>query len=122
MRMMIMMIMRMKHTNQIHAPLPAVVPSCEPVPLCLPQHLLVALPAEPVCLVLERGCSYFALPFSARQGLWEANLPLVTVGVDIVPRPVLGQGDYDGFSSPRPRAELSRHGQTGHQGQQQGDR
>ena len=113
---------RIDETHQVHAALPAVVPGSEPVPPRLPQHVLIALPAEPVGLVLELSSSNFSLSLSTLQGLWKADLALVTVGIHVLPRLVLGQRDYDGLSSPRRAgAELGRHGQAGHQGQQEDD-
>ena len=39
--------------HQIHAPLPAVVPGVEPVPLGVPHAVVVVLPAEPVQVAIE---------------------------------------------------------------------
>jgi len=71
--------------HQVHAALPAVVPGGEPVPAPLPQHLLVALPAEPVGFVLEGRGADLRFPYSTFLGLWEADLPPVTVRVDVSP-------------------------------------
>ena len=39
--------------DQVHAPLPAVVPGIEPVPLGVPDRVVVVLPAEPVEVTTE---------------------------------------------------------------------
>ena len=39
--------------DKVHAPLPAVVPGIEPVPLCVPHAVVVVLPAEPVQVTIE---------------------------------------------------------------------
>ena len=103
--------------------LPAVVPGCEPVPPGFPEDLLVAVPTEPVVLVLELSGSDLVLPDGTVLSVGEANLAPVTVRVDVQAGPVLRQRDDDGFSSP---CVLARHreaqAEAGHHRQQQGDR
>ena len=102
---------------------PAVVPGCEPVPLSLPQDLLIALPTEPVVLPLELSRAPLGVPDGAVLSIGQAHLASVTVGVDVQPGAVLGQRHYDGLPSPRVLGG-HREAQTeaGHQRQQQADR
>ena len=104
---------------------PAVVPGCEPVPLGFPQDLLVAVPADPVVLVLEPRGADLAGPGGAVLGVRQADLASVTVGVDVQSGAVLGQRHDDGLPSPRVLGLPGhREAQTeaGHHRQQQTDR
>ena len=61
-------------TYQVHAAFPAVVSCSEPVPPPVPQHLLAAVPAEPVGLVLELQGTSLVLALGTVLGLGQANL------------------------------------------------
>ena len=102
---------------------PAVVPGGEPVPLGFPQDLLIAVPTDPVVLLLELSGALLGVPDGAVLSVRQAHFSPVTVWVDVQPGAVLGQRHYDGLPSPRVLGG-HREAQTeaGHHRQQQTDR
>jgi len=78
------------HADQVHAPLPAVVPGSEPVPPGVPQGVLVAVPGEPVGLTPGAlSVTNLILSAGAEVGLRKADLA-TAAGIHLCPLPVPG--------------------------------
>jgi len=61
--------------HKIHAPLPAVVPGVEPVPLGVPHAVVVVLPAEPVKVTVEPLDTALVNSIFAEKTIGEAKFP-----------------------------------------------
>merc|ERR1712025_1466194 len=105
--------------HQIHAPLPAVVPGVEPVPLGVPHAVVVVLPAEPVQVTIESLNTPLVNSFFAKFPIWEAEFPrpLILVSTTIIgkelvpPRGLWGLGPIVyklGTSSKKPHHRLEK--------------
>merc|ERR1712025_1169189 len=72
--------------HKIHAPLPAVVPGVEPVPLGVPHAVVVVLPAEPVKVTVETLDTALVNSFFTQFAIREAEFPrpLVFIPATIV--------------------------------------
>jgi len=78
------------NTNQIHAPLSAVVPGREPVPSCVGQSGLVTVPGEPVGLASwAPSVATLILSFGTEIGFWKTDLS-ITSRIDLGSSPVSG--------------------------------
>jgi len=91
-------------TDQIHAPLSAVVSGCEPIPSCVGQSGLVTVPGEPVGLSSGAlSVTNLILSFSAEAGLWKTDLS-VTTRIDLGSSSV--SGTIPGDSIPQKLASI----------------
>jgi len=82
-------------TDQIHAPLSAVVSGCEPIPSCVGQSGLVTVPGEPVGLSSGAlSVTNLILSFSAEIGFWKTDLS-ITSRIDLGSSPVSGTVSCD---------------------------